>query len=233
MLAFQSLIQDFVEVLFPAYCVACQQGLVKGEAHICTTCQYQLPQTHFHKIPDSNPLFQKLSVRVPIKYAVAYWQFQKKGKVQHILHTLKYQGNAEIGYLAGLWFGQLLKTETSFSQSLDWVIPIPLHPAKLRQRGYNQSDGIAKGIAEALEVPWSNQLIKRIRFTESQTRKDKLERWENVVGIFQSTDLSQVAGKRFLLVDDVVTTGSTFEALIVDLLHQGAKEVSIAALATA
>ncbi len=233
MLALQSLLQDFVEVLFPTYCVACQQGLVKGEQHICTTCQHQLPQTDFYKSPSDNPLFQKLSVRVPIKYAVAYWQFQKKGKVQRILHHLKYNGNAEIGYQAGLWFGQLLKEQTGLSQALDWVVPIPLHPAKLRQRGYNQSDGIAKGIAELLEVPWSNQLIKRSKFTESQTRKDKLERWQNVSGIFQTTDPSKITNKRFLLVDDVVTTGSTFEALIVDLLEQGAKEVSIAALAAA
>jgi len=230
MLAIQSLIQDFFGVLFPEYCVACHQGLVKGEVQICTTCQHELPQTDYH-LDFDNALFQKLFSKVPIKKAFAYWYFQKHSRVQRVLHALKYEGNQEVGYLVAYWYGTLLKETTSLAQELDYIIPIPLHPAKLRKRGFNQSDSIAKGLSDAMGVPWSNKILIRTKHTQSQTRKTKMERWENVEGIFKSSDSSLIAQKRILVVDDVVTTGSTFESAIIDLLKDGAKEVSIAAIA--
>ena len=166
-----------------------------------------------------------------VKHALAYYKFAKHGGVQRLLHQLKYKNCPEVGELAGMWFAHAL-VEAGYKEAFDLIIPIPLHRAKKRQRGYNQCDYIAKGLATVLEIPWrADGLIKPHR-TTSQTRKSRWERSENVMAVFQLSDPAAIIGQRVLLVDDVVTTGATLGMGAKVLLEGGCREVSVAALAT-
>jgi ComF family protein len=161
---------------------------------------------------------------------MALFKFVKSSRIQHLLHTLKYKNQPEIGRMFGRMYGdELLKTH---SHEFDLILPIPLHKSKQRKRGYNQSDEFGKGLAEMLSIPCSDVVLKRVVATETQTRKSKLNRWENVGEVFKVTDTSSINGKRILLVDDVVTTGATLEACGQIIINAGSKSLSIACIAS-
>ncbi len=225
------MLSDFLELFFPQYCLTCSEPLVKGEDLVCTACGYALPQTTYHQELD-NVVAQKFYGRVPIRYALALYKFRKAGKVQTLLHYLKYKHKPTLGKVLGRRYGTILK-EAYLDKNFDLIIPVPLHSSKLRQRGYNQSDYFAQGLAEVLNVPWSNQCLKRTRATLTQTRKSQLERFKNVEGAFYITDATVVCAKHLLLVDDVITTGATLEACSAVLLAAGSREISVAAIAVA
>ena len=132
----------------------------------------------------------------------------------------------------GKWFGRDLK-EDGFDSKFDLIIPIPLHTGRLRKRGYNQSDYFARGISEALNVPWSDTVVKRKIRSDTQTRKSRVDRWENVANIFEVVDQDKISGKRILLVDDVITSGATLEACGMQLMQNNCKSLSIATIASA
>jgi ComF family protein len=220
---------DFIDMLFPRTCLTCSGLLEKNEELICTHCRYALPQTNFHLHAD-NDLARKFWGRVQFKYAFAYLRFVKTGKVQTLLHHLKYYGKQEIGETLGKWYGYELK-KSQFAQEFDLVLPVPLHPSKLKKRGYNQCDSIAKGLAEGLGIAWSSQILARDKANVSQTRKDRIERWENVEAIFSVQQPESVRDKHILLIDDVITTGATLEACCFPLQNVGCKSLSIAGLA--
>jgi ComF family protein len=159
-------------------------------------------------------------------------KFTKQGRVQKALHALKYNGKKEVGQLMGTWYGEELK-RAGLATQFDLILPVPLHPTKLKKRGYNQSDTFAEGLSGAMAVTWSHQVLLRNTASATQTRKKRLERWKNVERIFEVGDNSQVQGKRILLVDDVITTGATFESCVEVLQEAGSAEVSIAAIAAA
>ena len=164
---------------------------------------------------------------------VAALLFYKKGNsVQHILHALKYKGKKELGSFLGLYYGKKLATETRF-QSVDYIIPIPLHPKKQKKRGYNQSEWIAKGLSKGMDVPYTNDVLVRTTFTETQTKKSRFNRWENVKEVFQVQNTEKYVGKHLLVCDDVLTTGATMEAAIKQLLTIEDVKVSVVTLATA
>lgn len=225
------MLRDFLALFFPTYCLTCSEPLVKGEKLVCTACCYDLPQTTYHQEPD-NIVAQKLYGRIPIRYAMALYKFRKAGKVQALLHYLKYKHKPTIGKWLGRKYGTILK-EVYLDKSFDLIVPVPLHSSKLRQRGYNQSDYFAQGLAEVLNIPWSNQCLQRTRATPTQTRKNQLERFKNVENAFYIADVAGVCEKRLLLVDDVITTGATLEACSIVLLAAGSREISIATIAVA
>ena len=225
------MLRDFLELFFPHYCLTCSAPLVKGEDLVCTVCCYDLPQTTSHQELD-NLVAQKLYGRVPIRYAMALYKFRKAGKVQKLLHYLKYKHKPSVGKVLGRRYGTILK-EAYLDKSFDLIVPVPLHSSRLRQRGYNQSDYFAQGLAEVLHIPWSNQCVKRTRATLTQTRKQQLERFKNVEDAFYVTDAAVVCAKRLLLVDDVITTGATLEACSTALLAVGSSEISVATIAVA
>jgi ComF family protein len=225
------MLKDFWAMIFPEFCVACQTPVVKGEGQVCTNCRYSLPFADYHLHPE-NEFTQKLATKLPLKYGLAYLKFTKSSRVQRILHALKYEGNQEIGELLGYWYGNILK-ESQFEGVFDVIIPVPLHPSKLRKRGYNQSDCIAKGLSEGLGVKWSSEILVRTKATESQTKKSRMERWFNVSQIFAVTKPQLIDNQHILLIDDVVTTGATLEACWQALENAGAKSVSVMALAAA
>lgn len=229
--AVQEIIQDFLNLIYPKYCLACSGYLVKGEDIVCSHCLLDMPKTNFHK-QTINPLHDRLSLRFPLKHAFAYYYFKKGSKVQELLHQFKYKQHPEIGHKIGRVLAQEL-VETKYESDFDMIVPVPLHISRLRSRGYNQSEEFAKGLSEGLRIPYADSFIKRRVKTQTQTRKSKLSRWRNVSEVFEIKSAEEVKGRRILLVDDVVTTGATLEACSLSLLKAGCSEISIACMAVA
>jgi ComF family protein len=219
------------ELLFPRLCVVCGDRLIEQEQWICLHCLHHIPRTHFQQNPD-NPVAQLFYGRVQVEQATAFFRFSKGSNYQKLLHGLKYKGMKELGAEIGKHFGSDLMLSPDFS-SVDVICPVPLHPSKEKKRGYNQSWWIASGMAQQMRKELSDDNLKRMTATETQTRKSRFERWKNVEGIFELTRPDEFSGKHILLVDDVVTTGSTLEACAQSIISQTQVKVSIATLATA
>ncbi len=222
---------DFASLFFPNYCLACNDTLVKGEEIVCTSCIAEMPQTNYH-VDFENSLQARLSLRIPITYAMAFFKFAKSSRVQHLLHALKYKNHPEIGLMLGKVYGTKIR-DTGFYSEFDLILPVPLHESRKRKRGYNQSAKFAEGLSEMLNIPFSDSLLTRARNTQTQTRKTRFSRWQNVSDVFLVDDVDAIKGKRILLVDDVITTGATIEACGQTLLNNGCCSLSIACLAEA
>lgn len=228
---FPELVRDFVSLIFPSYCLACEASLVKGENMICSRCMLQMPQTNYHLDPD-NPLRSRLSYRLPVRHAMAMFKFSKSGRVQAVLHALKYRNEPALGVMLGNVYGDRLLSG-SMMNAFDLIIPVPLHASRKRKRGYNQSAKFAEGLSQKLEIEFSDDLVVRTVKTATQTRKTKLKRWQNVTDVFHVNDHEQIAGKNVLLVDDVVTTGATLEACGNHILKSECASLSVACIAEA
>jgi len=190
-----------------------------------------LPLTNYHRIRD-NQLEKSFYGRCYIQKAAAWAFYRQGGNVQKLVHRLKYGGVKPIGPFLGSLYGNILRG-SEFMEGLDCIVAIPLHRSKERKRGFNQSDLIAGGMSSALGIPFYDNVLKRIRASESQTNKHRYDRWENVEGIFIVKNIDHIVGKHILLVDDVITTGSTMEACATELLKIRNVRVSVAAIATA
>jgi len=226
-----SWLRDFIELIYPRTCGACNIPLLKGEQIICTHCLAELPYTYYHKDKD-NPVAQLFWGRVPLQAATSLLYFHKKGRTQHLLHLLKYKGRKDIGIFLGQLLGNQLKDNDDF-KTVDAIIPIPLHPKRQKQRGYNQAECIAIGISQSMNIPIETKLVIRNTETKTQTKKSRTERWENVAQVFSLQQQYATEGKHYLLVDDVVTTGATLEACAQVLLTIPNSKVSIASIAKA
>ncbi|TYP91806.1 ComF family protein [Sphingobacterium allocomposti] len=220
---------SFVSLLFPPLCISCEHVLLNQEKFLCTSCQFHLPITDHHLYPD-NEAFRRLVGKVDIEAAAAYLSFRKSSLVQAMVHKLKYRGIHEIGTYFGRCFGSQLAQSFTFSE-LDLVVPVPIYHKKRKERGYNQSDYIAEGIAQALSLPLDTKNLIRNVHTESQTGKERLERYENVEAIFTCRAPEAFSGKHILLVDDVLTTGATVASAARTLIEQCGCRVSVAVLA--
>lgn len=223
--------QGIVNLFYPRLCVLCNGSLLIAEKHICTGCQLDLPLTNFHLDKD-NPLEKIFWGRTQLNRAFSFMYFKKGGSVQRMLHQLKYKGNTELAEYLGLLYGTNLK-ETIYNEKIEGVMAIPLHKSKLRKRGYNQSELFANGLAEALQIENLSRCIIRNKATETQTKKTRFDRWQNVESIFNVTLPELLKNKHILLVDDVITTGSTIEACANELLRIQGCKVSVASIAAA
>lgn len=223
------MIKDLLSLIFPRCCVITRTPLVQGEQYISTNCAYKLPKYDLKVINEN--LNQKFYGLITIKYAFAYYKFSKNSNVQKLLHHLKYKNCPELGEIAAKWYGQAL-VEAGHKDSFDLIVPVPMHKVKQRKRGYNQCDSIAKGLAIALAIPWTDEVLEKAVNTQTQTKKNRMQRFENANAIFNIKKKELIIGKRILLVDDVITTGATMSMCAKLLLDNGCKEVSIAALAT-
>ncbi len=219
------------ELFFPRLCVVCGDRLIEQEQWICLHCLHHIPRTNFHLEPD-NRVAQIFYGRVKLEFATSFFYFSKGSKYQSLLHALKYKGMKELGAEIGKHFGIDLMQSSDFL-SVDVICPVPLHPQKEKKRGYNQSWWVASGIALQMQKELSDDNLKRVTATETQTRKSRFERWQNVEGIFELSHPDAFAGKHILLIDDVVTTGATLEACAQTILSQTDARVSIATLGTA
>lgn len=227
----QQLANDVIGLLFPNLCNGCGLSLYPGEKAICTHCLYDLPYTDFHLDPN-NRVAKQLWARLPFEAAMAMLYFKKGTKIQNLIHNLKYNGKTEVGYTLGNLLGQKLMLSEQY-KAIDYIIPVPLHPKKERTRGYNQSVCIADGISDAINVPVNKIVLIRQKITETQTRKSRFNRYENMLDVFEVPGPESLRNKHILLVDDVITTGATLEACGNSLLRGGIKKLSIASVAFA
>lgn len=226
-----TLINDFLSLIYPRYCEACINSLFKHETFICNHCKLSLPKSNYHK-NSNNELAITFAGRVPLQRSLCFYMFEKSGKVQKMLHAIKYQDQKELALFIGDLYAKDLEKETS-EIGFDLIIPIPLHKNKLKLRGYNQSEWFARGLAAGLKLPIDTACLERAYETGTQTRKKKFERWQNVEGIFNVTNSSLLANKHILLVDDVITTGATIEAAWMALKDVEGIKVSVASIAFA
>jgi len=222
---------DLVALLFPNLCNACGTPLFQNEHVICTKCSYDLPFTDYH-IHAENRVAKQLWGRLTLNAAMAMLYFRKGAKVQNLIHNLKYNNKTDVGIMLGNLLGERLK-DSPLYRDIDIIIPVPLHQKKFRLRGYNQSTFIAQGISEKMDIMYTENILLRTISTESQTRKSRYNRYENMKDVFEVKDAKSIIGKHILLVDDVITTGATLEACANQLLENGVSKVSIAALAFA
>lgn len=219
---------DVLELFFPTLCVSCGERLVTQEKFLCFNCWSDLPVTNFHVNPE-NKVAQLFWGRTQIENATAFFSYKRGSNYQDLIHFIKYKGLKELGFETGRRFGIVLSESANFNK-VDIVIPVPLHPKKQKKRGYNQSEWIAKGISETLNKPLSTNNLKRNLHTSTQTKKNRFERWKNVENIFEVSNPENLTGKHVLLIDDIVTTGSTLEACAFPLLKIDGVKVSIATL---
>jgi|SRR5450756_1555373 ComF family protein len=222
---------DFISLLFPRLCYACGNHLLRNENLICTECFVVIPRTNYHYKED-NPVAQLFWGRCVIEKAAAFSYYNKGSRIGNLIHNLKYKGIREIGHELGRIYGLTLKA-SGFTKDIDLIIPVPLHPTKERIRGFNQSETISMGIAAATLLPVDVKTLARIMASPTQTKRSRYERWTNVEGIFKVTDSQTIIGKHVLLVDDVITTGSTIESCTNELLKIEGVKVSVVALAFA
>lgn len=225
----KSVCEDFIHLFFPHNCEGCGTDLLAGNSSLCTKCLLQLPATGFFSIHD-NPVEKIFHGRLNIAQAGAAYYFSKHSLLQHLLVQLKYRQNREAGYFLGRITGRILQASARFSET-DLLVPLPLNPEKEHTRGYNQAALICEGIAETWKKPVLPHAVTRIRFTETQTRQNRISRWQNMKNVFEVTEPAQLRNKHILLVDDVITTGATLEACGERLLRVEGLSLSLAAVA--
>ena len=227
------MIKEFFTLLFPKFCFACHRPLISAEEDIlCLQCQTDLPYTDFNVI-DNNHLKEKLATHLPnFDKALAMFYFRKDTRVQTILHHLKYDNKPEIGYHLGqIYAHRILSTMNAIPWTI--IIPVPLHIRRLKERGYNQCDLWAEGLADVFDISFSGDLLIRQKYSDTQTKKARVERIRSLQDTFAIRDSSRLINQHVLLVDDVVTTGSTLIACGQTLLKAGVNSVSVAVIAAA
>jgi ComF family protein len=222
---------DLLSLLFPRLCYACGNHLLRNEKVICTECYILIPRTGYH-LQEENPVEQLFWGRCKLERAAAFSYYTRESRIRSLIHNLKYKGVREIGFELGRIYGLTL-SGSGFLEGIDLIVPVPLHDSKKRARGFNQSDLISYGLSEVTGLPVGFSILERVSGSATQTRRSRYERWVNVEGIFSVTDTSSVRGKHILLVDDVITTGSTIESCTLELLRTKGVKVSAVALAVA
>ncbi|WP_353722780.1 ComF family protein [Dyadobacter sp. 676] len=225
----KQLLRDFADLLFPRCCEGCDRTLQGNEATICTLCRISLPRIGTGGLNSESLQFKFVNLPEVLS-THSFLLFTKRGKVQKLLHALKYKGNKDVGLLLGQMFGQELKASGHLPDA-EVILSIPLHSAKRKQRGYNQSDLLAEGFSMATGIPWSGTALERVKYTATQTGKTKMERRENVQGVFSVKP--GFAPKSVMLIDDVLTTGATLEECARTLLTTGCEEFHILTIALA
>ena len=218
-------------LFFPEICLGCVTILSDNEQTICTICRHDLPVTNFH-FNEENGVKKVLYGRAKLEDATALFHFNKKGIVQNLLHELKYKKQDQLSAFLGNWLAEDI-VNSNYFKTIDVVIPVPLHPSKLKKRGYNQVEGFAMALANHLNAIYVKDVLVKVKSTTSQVNKNRLERWQLNNEAFSTKNLEQLNGKHILLVDDIITTGATIEACCNELNHAQNIKISIATMAIA
>lgn len=220
---------DIKNIFYPNICLSCEAVLSNNEHVVCTSCLYKLPLSYSLEI--NNLIVEKVFFgRVKVFQATALLSYQKKGITQKLIHQLKYRGHQEIGTYLGDWLGsKMIKSE--LFDTIDYIIPVPLHKKRLKKRGYNQVSTFGLQLSKKLKVPFIENILIRTSTNPTQTKKTRLERWKNVVELFYLTDTTIFENKHILLIDDILTTGATIEACANELFKTNNITISLAFMA--
>lgn len=228
-MSLKHILYELINFIYPHVCVVCKTKLLYEEkAGVCLHCYYKLPKSNNYKEID-NHSEQILAGRFPFERAVSYSYYIKDGILETLIHELKYNNNPRIGLFLGSVFGADL-IESDFIKTIDAIVPVPLHPQKMRQRGYNQAEQFAKGLSKSTSIPIIANNLVRVINNPTQTKRSKTQRWENVQGVFKLNDPMLLYNKHVLLVDDIITTGATLEACARALLFSEKIKISIATI---
>jgi ComF family protein len=231
MKALKTLLGNTLHLFYPHICTGCGSDLLEENNQLCLRCINELPHTNF-AIHPNNPIEKIFWGRIPVAAAHSQFYFAKESLIQHLIHQLKYKNNTAIGFYLGELMGNTLVQSDRFN-TIDYLVPLPLYADKEKKRGYNQATIICNGLSAAMQVSVLTGNVNRQRFTATQTRKHRIERWENVEGSFIINNPDALKGKRILLVDDVITTGATLEACGSILAQIEGLQLYIASLAHA
>jgi ComF family protein len=220
--------ESLLHLAFPHICEGCGSDNLQADHLLCLRCLSSLPSTNFH-LHANNPIEKIFWGRIAVTSAAAQYYFTKESIIQNLMHQLKYKGNKEVGIYLGRLMGFAMAESNRFS-FIDALIPLPLHQSKEHKRGYNQSTVLCEGISDVLGRPVLKNVVIRPEHTETQTKKGRLERWQNMEGKFELINPSAIEGKHVLLIDDVITTGATLEACGREILKAENVQLSIATL---
>ena len=223
--------KSIINLFFPPVCSGCHSLLISNENVICTLCRHNLPLTNHHINPE-NEAVKKFYGRIPVEYASALLYFHKKGIVQELIHNLKYKGQEEIGTVLGEWYAEELRN-LAIIKSVDQIIPVPLHKRKLRERGYNQVTNFGLALSKNLNLDYNNSVLFRKIYSKTQSKKNLLHRSDGIDTTFDVSFTEKDHNKHFLLIDDVITTGSTLEACSHALLRIPGAKISVVCMAMA
>jgi len=221
--------KDITHIFFPNICMCCKNTLKNNEKIICSYCLHELPLTNY-TLTNSNAVLKIFYGRIALENATALLYYHKKGIVQNLIHNLKYRNQQTIGSFIGKWLGTEMKESNQFT-NIDYIVPIPLHKKRLKERGYNQVTTFGKVLAKILDVSYIENVIIRKSANKTQTHKGRFDRWKNVTELFYLTNLSFFENKHILLIDDIITTGATIEACYNELIKTKNIKISIAVMA--
>ncbi len=225
---FSTMKAALLQLFYPLVCAGCGSDALTTESRLCVKCIHQLPATGFEK-HSPNPVEKILAGRVPYQKATAQFYFTKESLIQTLMHQLKYHGDKELGKQLGVIMGTQLLESNRYTD-IEALVPLPLYENKEKKRGFNQSKTLCEGIQEVLHINIVEDAVIRPLSTETQTKKNRVERWENMQGKFRLVHDNKIAGRHVLLVDDVITTGATLEACATALLQAEGVRLSIASL---
>lgn len=227
--ALKTAIDSLLHLFFPHVCTGCGSDVLNSNHQLCLHCLTQLPVTNFFQQKD-NPVEKHFYGRIPVRNAASNYFFTKDSMLQNLIHSLKYKGNKDIGVYLGKLMGKSLLTSNHYNE-IDALVPLPLNPRREKKRGYNQATAICHGISAEWNKPVLEKAVIRTVNTDTQTKKDRINRWKNMDGVFAIKDSLAMRNKHILLVDDVVTTGSSLEACGSEMLKVPGVTLSLATLA--
>ena len=226
------ILNNLLFLFYPKHCVICGDSLIQNENHFCLGCSLKLPKTNYHLCAESRAI-ERFTGKVPFVKASSYFYYDKGGVGQTLVAEIKYRKNQELGKWIGAYLAKDILSSSNFFYDIDYLIPVPLHPKKLKQRGFNQAEMIAKGISQITNIPLEPKNLYRSKENPSQTKKGVFERWKNTIDIFDIKDKKLFAKKHVLLIDDVLTTGATLEACAACLLNSPNIKISFLTIAIA
>ena len=225
------ILNDFIRLFYPKICSSCEDQLVANEKTICTICRHDLPLTNFTSFKE-NGVTQTFYGRIGIEKGYSLLFFKKESITQKLIHELKYRGNEEIGEFFGNWIGEIVREKDEFKE-VDFIIPVPLHPRKLKQRGYNQVSKFGITLANQLNIPFLENELVRVSSTKTQTLKARFERFSNIDTKFLLKNPDVFKNKHILIIDDVITTGATLESCANEFQKSENCKISILTMAIA
>ena len=223
------MLKNLIKIFFPNVCSGCSEMLLTNEDTICISCRHKMPLTN-DLLTTENESFKKFYGRIPIEHTSAMLYYHKKGIVQQLIHNLKYKNHQKVGLVLGEWYANNLN-DIEILKNIDYIIPVPLHKKRLKERGYNQVTTFGSAIAIGLKKQFNDTILIRKQYAITQSKKDLINRNSVSQNTFQAEFSSIHHNKHFLLIDDVLTTGATLEACGKAILQIPGAKLSIVTIA--